>query len=133
MPLDRSLPALTLQQPWVELILRGEKTLEVRSLGTRRRGRVLLYASRRVSRHPAAERALSAMGGFVPVTGMVVGSVEILGSRPARAGDTKRACVDPEHLDGQYVWELARPERWPEPVAADRVPYGVWFYPWGRA
>ena len=38
--------ALSLRQPWAELILRGIKTLEVRSTRTHKRERVLIYASK---------------------------------------------------------------------------------------
>ena len=37
--------ALTIRQPWAKLILRGIKTIEVRSRLTRVRGRVYIYAS----------------------------------------------------------------------------------------
>jgi superfamily I DNA/RNA helicase len=39
--------ALSVRQPWAELIMRGEKTIEVRSLRTNIRGRVHIYASLR--------------------------------------------------------------------------------------
>jgi hypothetical protein len=132
MPIDRTIPALTLQQPWVELILSGRKTLEVRSIGTRRRGRVLLYSSRRVSTHPVARPMVADLSDTPLPLGRVVGSVEIIGCRAAVRGDAPGACVAWEHLNGLFVWELAGPLRWEEPLAADRVPYGVWFYPWGR-
>ena len=38
--------ALSVRQPWAELILRGDKTVEFRGRPTRRRGRVYLYASK---------------------------------------------------------------------------------------
>jgi len=40
--------ALSIRQPWVELILRGRKTIEVRKWNTRFRGRFLLHASKKV-------------------------------------------------------------------------------------
>ena len=44
---DVELPtrALSIKQPWAELILRGKKTIEVRSRRTHVRGRVQIYAS----------------------------------------------------------------------------------------
>jgi predicted transcriptional regulator len=44
MPLN--LRALSVRQPWAELILRGIKTIEVRSRLTKIRGCVQIYASR---------------------------------------------------------------------------------------
>jgi hypothetical protein len=40
--------ALSIEQPWLEMILRGEKTLEVRMRNTRRRGRIALHAPWRI-------------------------------------------------------------------------------------
>ena len=37
--------AISIRQPWLELIIRGEKTLEIRSWRTNIRGDVLLCAS----------------------------------------------------------------------------------------
>ena len=36
--------ALSIEQPWLEMILRGEKTVEVRTHKTKRRGRIALHA-----------------------------------------------------------------------------------------
>lgn len=38
-------PALSIRQPWVDLILRGEKTIEVREWRVKRRGAVLIHAA----------------------------------------------------------------------------------------
>ena len=43
--------ALSIRQPWVELILSGRKTIEVRSWATRHRGVLWLHAGK----HPDAE------------------------------------------------------------------------------
>lgn len=40
--------ALSIRQPWIDLILRGEKTIEVRDWEVTRRGPILLHASRTV-------------------------------------------------------------------------------------
>jgi len=53
-PINADRIALGIQQPWVELILRGVKTLEIRSQPTRQRGTIYLYASKRPSALPAA-------------------------------------------------------------------------------
>lgn len=39
------LKALSVRQPWAELILRGEKTIEYRTQTTKVRGRIYLYAT----------------------------------------------------------------------------------------
>jgi hypothetical protein len=40
--------ALSIQQPWMDLIVRGQKTIEVRTWEVKRRGPILLHASRTV-------------------------------------------------------------------------------------
>ena len=45
--LPRMSKALSIRQPWVELIIRGRKSIEVRSWATRHRGELWLHASSR--------------------------------------------------------------------------------------
>lgn len=54
---DHELIALGVRQPWAELILRGVKTIEVRTVDTRQRGTIYLYASKKFTDHPAATAA----------------------------------------------------------------------------
>jgi hypothetical protein len=126
--------ALGIQQPWAELILRGVKTLEVRSLNTQVRGRIYLYTSKRLSTLPAAREAAKNRGLAVDQLpcGLLVGSVELVGSRPAVSSDAEAACVPPGLLAGQWAWRFAAPERFSTPVPVRFLPYGVWFYPFRR-
>jgi len=131
---DRNRPALGIQQPWGDLILQGKKRLEVRSLPTRIRGRIYLYSSKKDSPLPealphleAAARANRTLG-----RGVIIGSVELIDCRPALPADAPAACVNPERLADQYVWELAHPHTFPDPWPVTFLPYGVWFYPWRR-
>src|SRR5579863_360561 len=76
---DPAIIALGVRQPWVELILRGIKTIEVRSQDTRVRGTIYLYASKKFSELPAAIDAAHKHDldcASLP-TGLLVGSVEI--------------------------------------------------------
>ena len=131
---DRDRIALGIQQPWAELILRGIKTLEIRSQPTRQRGRIYLYASKRLSSLPAAESAAHHEGislENLPL-GLLVGSVEIFDCRKCRRRDHNAACVPAELLIGQYAWVLANPQRFAVPKSVRFLPYGVWFYPFKR-
>ncbi|MBX3451404.1 MAG: ASCH domain-containing protein [Planctomycetaceae bacterium] len=133
-PPDLDRLALGIQQPWAELILRGVKTLEVRSQPTRTAGTIYLYASRRPSTLPAAAEIVERLGldlGALP-KGLLVGTVELVGCRSATPADAAMACVPQELLAGQYVWELGNPQRLAEPLAPRFLPYGVWFYPFRR-
>jgi hypothetical protein len=130
----RDLIALGIRQPWAELILRGVKTLEVRTLETRVRGPIYLYASKRIATIPAARRVIKQhdLSEADLPTGVIVGTIEIVGTHLCDARDTDVSCVPQSFLRGKIGWELARPERLPEQLKPRFLPYGVWFYPFRR-
>jgi len=131
---DQSLIALGIQQPWAELILRGDKTIEVRSLNTRQRGPIYLYTSKKPSESPLALDAANARGidlSALPL-GRIVGTVEIVDSRACTPADAQAACLPTSAVDGQFGWQLANPCRFTEPLTVRFLPYGVWFYPFQR-
>ena len=131
---DRELVALGIRQPWAELILRGIKTIEVRSLSTRVRGPIYLYTSQKLADIPAAQEA-SAKHRLYPdglELGLIVGTVEIVDCRPCTPADAEAACVPAELLRGQNAWRLANPVRLEVPIKPRFLPYGVWFYPFRR-
>lgn len=131
---DKQRIALGIRQPWAELILRGEKTLEVRSSHTQQRGTIYVYASKKPADHPAAAGAIERFGLNVEELpcGLLVGTVEIIASTAATAGDADRSLVSAEHLENRVCWQLANPFRLPEPLVPRFLPYGVWFYPFRR-
>jgi hypothetical protein len=72
--------ALSIRQPYAELVLRGEKTREYRSTLTSIRGRVLIYASLKPADDPASWDEVGRVAGSLPA-GVIVGSVEIVDCR----------------------------------------------------
>lgn len=132
--IDPDLIALGIRQPWAELILRGIKTIEVRSLATVRRGTILLYAAKKLSDLPAARVAAERHDidlDSLPM-GMLVGTVEIVHSIPCTAHDSDAACVPASLLKSHHGWRLANPKRLAKPATVRFLPYGVWFYPFKR-
>jgi hypothetical protein len=131
---DRELIALGIRQPWAELILRGIKTIEVRSLTTRVRGPIYLYTSQKLADIPAAREALSKhrLNAASLQLGLIVGTVDIVECRPCTPADADAACVPAELLRGRYAWRLANPVRLEIPLKPRFLPYGVWFYPFRR-
>jgi hypothetical protein len=78
--------AISIRQPYVELILRGEKREEYRSRPTNIRGRVYLYAAMK----PGDRKfwiQVRKEPGELP-TKRIVGSVEIVDCRPTKHGYT---------------------------------------------
>ena len=104
--------ALSLRQPFAELILRGKKKIEYRSVPTTKRERVYIYAS--LQPGPKDDfRAADLEVGDLP-TGVLVGTVEIQECR-GKPGD--------------YHWHLARPERLKLPIKPRKHPQPLWFRP----
>jgi predicted transcriptional regulator len=120
--------ALSIRQPYAELILRGEKTIEYRSRPTRLIGqRFYIYASKGKGQisgvgcqgrdcPPWCRCHLSSDIWHVSApTGVIVGSASI------------SHC---EKNNGHYEWHLTGVKRLKKPRAPHRRPQPVWFYPY---
>lgn len=117
------LHALSIRQPWAELILRGRKAIEFRSRPTNIRGRVLIYAS--LGRGDWLDDHLAEIGhGFAPgeiaelPRGLIVGSVVIDDCRPLRGAI-------------EFAWRLSSPVRFRRPIAVPtgRQPTPIFWFP----
>jgi ASCH domain len=105
--------ALSVRQPWAELIILGHKIIEVRSKATHLRERVYIYAGQ--NRIEAEEEARIAAKFGIDVDalprGVLVGTVEIVGCRPVEKSDSEAACFEINDGAGFYAWVLHRPKR----------------------
>jgi hypothetical protein len=116
--------AISIRQPWAELILRGVKTIECRSRPTRVRGQLWIYATQRLAIRPS----LVIVDDLESLPrGLVVGTAELVGCRPLQRSDARAACTTID-FDG-YAWLLARPRRLVNPRRPDGHPQPVFFYP----
>ncbi|TSA01217.1 MAG: ASCH domain-containing protein [Nitrospiraceae bacterium] len=109
MPVTR---ALSIQQPFAELIVAGKKKFEYRGIPTHIRERVYVYASKK----PGSKKRWEESGyefGTLP-TGVLVGTVEIVG------------CGEDS---GDYRGKLARPKRSKRVIKPKNQPQPVWFRP----
>jgi hypothetical protein len=105
--------ALSIRQPYAEMILRGIKKIEYRTMRTNIRGRVYIYASLTAGPLEEYEKLKSQPGDFP--TGVLVGTVEIIG------------CETPDGYD--YEWLLTNPERLEKPITADNKAQPSWLIP----
>lgn len=129
---DRKVLALSVRQPYAELILRGIKTVELRSISTRIiRQRFYLYAAKakaspiwsddlQVGTPPAWMIELARQVKLIPEdtdlpTGVIVGSAVIESVS--------------QHDDGMWRWHLAEVERAKDLRKPTRHPQPVWFEP----
>lgn len=90
--------ALSVKQPWAELIARGEKTIEVRGNCTRHRGPLLIVSCKEPN---------------VWVTGCTIAVVDLVDCRPMTRADEGAALR--KNRRGQKAWVLENPRR-VEPV-----------------
>ncbi|MDX2032053.1 MAG: ASCH domain-containing protein [Blastocatellia bacterium] len=104
--------ALSIRQPYAEMIMKGKKKIEYRSRSTKIRERVYIYASLT----PGYEEAWADMKmspGDLP-TGVLIGTVEIVN------------CTGKKD---KYEWHLAKPIRAKRMIKPKRQPQPAWFYP----
>lgn len=106
--------ALSVRQPWAELIALGRKPFEIRSWTTGYRGPVLICAGQ--GWHKLGVRLHGKMG----VRGVSVCIVELVDCRPVTLEDSAGACFNideaPEFKNG-FAWVFANPRR------VQRVPF----------
>jgi len=118
-PDEQSMRALSIRQPYAELILRGEKTIEYRSRPTRIIGeRFYIYASRKWAGMDALDDCSTPMQPDQLPTGVIVGSAII------------RDCTKGEQY---YEWHLTDVERCEDLRKPTRQPQPVWFVPFKHA
>ena len=109
--------ALTIRQPWAELILQGRKTIEIRTWGTAHRGLLGIHASKTIDEAACATYGLD---HAILDRGALLGTVELVEIVPLDA-DRWEALRD-QHLSldgfpGDVVgWRLADPQRVPQPI-----------------
>ena len=111
---SRSL-AISIRQPYSELILRRKKKNEYRSRPTHVRGRVYIYAALTPADDPQAWGRSKGEPGDFP-TGVIVGTVEIIGCRA-------------DARSGGFAYILRNPKRLLKPRAAKGQPMPVFWRP----
>lgn len=99
-----ALKALTIQQPWAQLIVTGHKTIENRTWKTEYRGPLYIHAGKRMYDMPTAEivRLCDLMGKTnILQFGAIIGRVDLV--------DIVTRSNDP-FFCGPYGWVLRNPE-----------------------
>lgn len=110
-------PALSIQQPWAELILDNRKTIEIRSWATDYRGKLWIHTGLKHNTELEKHFGFKDLfhGGFV-------GSVTLKAVVPL--DHSRWELWYPKHLDtgkyqpGFYAWILDLPSRFSQPVAS---------------
>ena len=123
--------ALSIRHPWIEAILSGHKTIEVRAWATRHRGPLLLHApaafgvaDKQALAHLLAE-GVRVSAPTPERLGAVLGEAQLVDCRPLRESDWAGALMEP--VEGRlWAWELAdvRPLG-PIPARGERMLFEV--------
>jgi hypothetical protein len=124
--------ALSIRQPWAELILRGKKKIEVRSFPTNIRGPMCLYASLTRGADDAKCRASTGRTWEDLDRGVLVGIIEIVDCRPLQQTDSRaagfRIDFDPE---GSFAWLVRPVKRLAKPIPPKAHAQPSFFFPFG--
>ena len=106
--------AISIRQPYVEQILLGVKPYEYRTTLTHIRGRVYLYAAKKLVDSKAEWRKARSEPGKLP-TGVIVGSVVISDCEPWN--------------DGEFRYKLEAPKRLRKYLVPNSQPLPKFFKP----
>lgn len=110
-----NLPALSIRQPWVELIFQGRKRIEVRTWSDSYRGLVWLHAGLQTDVVAAEHLGMTGLftGGFVGIVSLV----DIIPLDADRWEQWREVhCVPGPAPFGAFAWMLADPVRLQKPV-----------------
>ena len=111
--------ALTIRQPWPELILRGRKPFELRSWRTKYRGPLVIHSAARVDSQSATVLGLNP---DTLTSGAFVGVALLTDVRPYTRSDSrllnKRKGNVGGWSPGLFAWVLKKPRRITPPIKA---------------
>ena len=109
--------AISIRQPWAELILQGRRTIEPRTWQTNYRGRIAIHASQTVREEACVAYGLDPAR---VVRGALVGTVELAGILPL--DERGWEALRDQHLSlrdfpgPMFGWRLEDPLRLPQPI-----------------
>ena len=96
--------AITIRQPWAELIVRGAKDVENRSWRTNHRGPLLIHAGAQAYRKSFARHGVPDDAE----RSAIIGIVEVV--------DCKQERTSEWHEEGSWGWYLTRARRFRKPI-----------------
>ena len=123
-----AIPALTIRQPWAQLIVDGKKRVENRTWLTNHRGRIAVHAGRNKEhwvRKPFGYRREELAWGAVIGFATLAGCVKLEHIDFAGTPDRFPWLKDHEFVEGPYCFVLEDVVRLDEPVPA-RGERGFW-------
>lgn len=121
-----TIKAISIRHPWIDLILDGRKTVELRGRATSHRGDLHLHASKVYG--PAEKAAAERLGVPAPPPdklGVVLGKVRLVECHKVRDEDWGAALAEPRPTK-PYAWLLEKPKHVkPFPAKGSRVLFEI--------
>lgn len=106
--------AISVRQPFAELIMQGVKTEEYRTISTNIRERIYIYASKTLVDDEGSIKRTKKSINELPL-GVLIGSIDLI------------ACSGSK--DKGFIWKLANPVRLKTSLKPNNKPQPVWFKP----
>jgi len=114
--------ALSIRQPWADLIMLGVKNVENRTWSTNHKGPLLVHAPKTIDEN-ALKRGeiLNALGvrraeDYEPVTGAILGEVTVQGCVEMNTPEGLTMRKTNRWCSGPFMFVLSDPQRWDPPV-----------------
>ena len=95
--------ALSLKQPWAELIVQGRKTIETRHWNTRFRGEFYIHASKTIDKEACKEFKINPNS---LITGSIIGKAHLTNTKEYL---TKKEFVQENNKHKAGIYEFNRP------------------------
>ena len=123
--------ALSIRQPWAEMILRGKKKIEVRSFPTKVRGPMYLYASNtRGADDARCQRSVGCSWEELD-RGVLVGVIEITDCWELQSTDGRAAGFSIYNPEGLFAWLVKPLKRFAKPIEPKAHAQPSFFFPFG--
>jgi hypothetical protein len=110
-------PALSVRQPWAELLISGRKSIEIRAWAPDYRGRVWLHTGSKTD--PDLERLFGLEGAY---KGGFIGSIQLAAVVPMTSDrwiQWRQNHLDAgQHRHGMLAWIMEAPRRFQTPVTS---------------
>jgi hypothetical protein len=108
--------ALSIRQPWAELIIEGKKTLELRSWTVNYRGPLAIHASQTVEREACVAHGLQPETVTTGAIISVVELIDVIELDEAAYFAHRSDHLDPDRFEPPlYGWQLTKPQALPQP------------------
>ena len=112
---ERFIPAISIRQPWAELILRGEKTIEIRSWSVTYRGDLYLHTGKMADKYKIFTYNMPEVfrGGYIGIIELSA----IIPFTPENWGLWQNKHLSTSQFKyGYYAWIIRKPRRFVKPL-----------------